>query len=353
VPAPRAETIASLKAAEEERYRDVETAPALVDAEPAIAEQPEPTLDDGEPVERPAVVVRPPQFGAEPVSAFERSRSAVWPLVLALAVGVAVGFAGGYGVGTHSRPDASAASAPEAAEPAAAPTVEPAMPGAAPRSTSGQTPAGAPERPSGNGAGAAAGREFTENAVPPAPKSAGSKSPTATQSTTAKQQSTIAAGRLLVRSTPAGASVSVDGKDYGRTPAAVRDLALGAHRVRVTRDGYAAAERRVVISAARPSQSVTVPLERGADTRRATPPPPSPVPPADSRFAGMLVVDSRPSGARVYVDGKLAGTTPLSVAEIRAGEHVIRLERDGYRLWSSSVRVVAAEQNRVTASLER
>jgi hypothetical protein len=158
---------------------------------------------------------------------------------------------------------------------------------------------------------------------------------------------------LLVRSTPAGASVSVDGKDYGRTPAAVRDLALGAHRVRVTRDGYTAAERRVVISAARPSQSVTVPLERDADARRATPPPPTPAAPADSRFAGMLVVDSRPSGARVYVDGKLAGTTPLSVAEIRAGEHVIRLERDGYRLWSSSVRVVAAEQNRVTASLER
>jgi hypothetical protein len=39
--------------------------------------------------------------------------------------------------------------------------------------------------------------------------------------------------------------------------------------------------------------------------------------------------------------------------EVRAGEHAVRLEHDGYRRWSGSVRVVAAEQNRVTASLER
>ena len=35
-----------------------------------------------------------------------------------------------------------------------------------------------------------------------------------------------------VRSTPAGARVFVDGTDYGRTPATVRDLPRGAHRVR-------------------------------------------------------------------------------------------------------------------------
>jgi hypothetical protein len=38
---------------------------------------------------------------------------------------------------------------------------------------------------------------------------------------------------------------------------------------------------------------------------------------------------------------------------VAAGEHAVRLEYDGYRRWTSSVRVVASEQNRVTASLER
>jgi PEGA domain-containing protein len=166
-------------------------------------------------------------------------------------------------------------------------------------------------------------------------------------------------GRLLVRTTPAGARVAVDGTEYGRSPVAVRDLAHGAHRVRVMRDGYAPVERRVVISAARPAQSLTIPLSRVGEpapsapaARGAAPPPPPPGSPAQA-FAGSLIVDSRPTGAKVYVDGRLAGTTPLTMRDVRAGEHAIRIERDGYRLWTSSVRVVAAEQNRVTASLER
>jgi hypothetical protein len=34
------------------------------------------------------------------------------------------------------------------------------------------------------------------------------------------------------------------------------------------------------------------------------------------------------------------------------GSHAVRLELSGYTTWSSSVRVVAGEQNRVAASLE-
>jgi hypothetical protein len=53
------------------------------------------------------------------------------------------------------------------------------------------------------------------------------------------------------------------------------------------------------------------------------------------------------------MDGKLVGTTPMALPSVPAGSHAIRLEHDGYQHWSSSVRVVASEQNRVTASLER
>jgi hypothetical protein len=74
---------------------------------------------------------------------------------------------------------------------------------------------------------------------------------------------------------------------------------------------------------------------------------------ASAGFTGALVVDSRPPGAKVYMDSKLIGTTPMTLPSVPAGSHAIRLEHDGYRRWSSSVRVVASEQNRVTASLER
>ena len=71
------------------------------------------------------------------------------------------------------------------------------------------------------------------------------------------------------------------------------------------------------------------------------------------RDSGGLVVESRPEGASVFVDGELVGKTPLSLDAVAAGEHAVRLERDGYRQWSSSPQVVAGQWNRVAASLER
>jgi hypothetical protein len=144
-----------------------------------------------------------------------------------------------------------------------------------------------------------------------------------------------------VRSTPAGARVLVDGRPAGRTPAALGDLPLGEHRVRVERDGYVIADRRVVLTAARRSPSITVMLARD---RKPVPPP--------TVTATTLGVDSRPMGASVYVDGRFVGTTPLSLSHLVAGNHTVRLERDGYQHWSSSVHVVAGEKNRVAASLE-
>lgn len=104
-----------------------------------------------------------------------------------------------------------------------------------------------------------------------------------------------------------------------------------------------------------PSQSAAArPAPERPSSRRPPPPPPqAPASAPSRRYQGGLTVDSRPTGARVFLDGRLVGTTPLAIAAVPAGEHALRLERDGYRRWSSSVRVVAEEQNRVTASLER
>ena len=53
------------------------------------------------------------------------------------------------------------------------------------------------------------------------------------------------------------------------------------------------------------------------------------------------------------IDGRLVGTTPTKLSDFSVGDHVIRLELDGYRRWSSSVRIISNEQTRVTASLEK
>jgi hypothetical protein len=74
---------------------------------------------------------------------------------------------------------------------------------------------------------------------------------------------------------------------------------------------------------------------------------------SQSVAVGSLTVDSRPQGASVIVDGRRVGTTPMSLDDVRAGKHVIRIERDGYRIWTAGVSISAVERNRVTASLEK
>ena len=148
------------------------------------------------------------------------------------------------------------------------------------------------------------------------------------------------AGRVLVRSTPSGARVFVDGHGGGETPTTVRDLARGSHQVRLVRDGYTTVERRVVITAAEPSQTLVVSMAK-------TPPP------APPKTEAPLVIESKPSGASVFLDGRQVGTTPLTFPLVQIGTHSVRITLDGYRPWTSPVQVSATETNRVTASLER
>jgi serine/threonine-protein kinase len=99
------------------RYEAVETAP-VPENEPLSSERSSPASADPF-VDRPSNPAAIPSasspglllagYEPEPRSAFERSRSAVWPLVLALVVGLAMGFAGGYGVGSQQRPSAGLA----------------------------------------------------------------------------------------------------------------------------------------------------------------------------------------------------------------------------------------------------
>jgi hypothetical protein len=69
--------------------------------------------------------------------------------------------------------------------------------------------------------------------------------------------------------------------------------------------------------------------------------------------AAPLTVESRPTGAKVFLDDRFAGVTPLVVPGVAAGDHSIALDLAGYRRWTSPVRVMPSAENRVTASLDR
>jgi hypothetical protein len=70
-----------------------------------------------------------------------------------------------------------------------------------------------------------------------------------------------------------------------------------------------------------------------------------------SQFQGSLVVNSRPSGARVFVNGRSVGQTPLVLKNQPAGSRAIRVALDGYEPWSAAVQVVTDTETQLRAEL--
>jgi len=75
----------------------------------------------------------------------------------------------------------------------------------------------------------------------------------------------------------------------------------------------------------------------------------APAPPA----VGQLVVHSAPEGALVQVDGRGAGPTPLSLANLSPGQHLVVLSKPGYAPESRSVAVRAGGQAALAVSLNQ
>ena len=156
------------------------------------------------------------------------------------------------------------------------------------------------------------------------------------------------AGRLLIRSVPAGADVAIDGERRGVTPLTLREVTLGTRRVTVSRDGYAPVEQRVALTAARPSRTVDVTLRAA---RPAAASPAAAAPAAAAAREGSLNVESRPAGARVIFDGRPVGVTPLVLPGLAPGTYTVRVELDGYQPVTASARIVAGERARVAVTL--
>jgi hypothetical protein len=67
---------------------------------------------------------------------------------------------------------------------------------------------------------------------------------------------------------------------------------------------------------------------------------------------GTLAVLSEPEGASVFINQRSAGETPVLLTDLRPGSYVVRIERNGYQRWTTSVTVSATRQTRLTAKLQ-
>ena len=276
------------------------------------------------PVDRPGAVAWQGSLGSSDRSVSDGPQGfTTGTLVAVLLGGLVVGGIAGYLAGaTPGGPQAPIA--PPIASESPTPAPQPAPPA---REATDVPVATAPQRPPEPAPSEPARQPATEAAAAPKP-------PTPP----------VPTAQLLVRSSPSGAAVSVDGTPRGTTPLTLRDLALGTRTVLVTRAGYEPAERRITLTADRPSRSVDIRLVQARAARPARE--------TQTPAVASLLVESRPSGAAVTIDGKPAGVTPLTVASIAPGTHTIRLELDGYRPLTHTANIKQGERLRVAASLE-
>jgi len=68
---------------------------------------------------------------------------------------------------------------------------------------------------------------------------------------------------------------------------------------------------------------------------------------------GGLSVSSDPAGAAVYVDGKLAGQTPATIPALSAGDHRVRVVKDGYLENGRIVSVTAGQSKALDVKLTK
>lgn len=297
---------------------------------------------------QPAIVPPPSSLGYSSMADEPANESrSLWPVALLVLLALAAGAGGGWFLRGRVAPESSA--------------------GTGSAATAGST-AATPATP---------GREFSEQAVAPPAQTPAPPASTAPAAPATANRSTAApvarpparpaeaapkppaTGTLIVRSTPAGAGVTLNGKWRGRTPLTIEDLALTRYDIRVVQQGFEPAAQTVSLTDDTPERSLSLRLERLPRAAAAARPAPAPAPSRQqdsiitSNYTGSVYVDSRPRGAKVSIDGREVGVTPLRVPDVRIGSHVVRLELPDHRIWSSTATVAAGQESRVTGSLER
>ena len=137
-------------------------------------------------------------------------------------------------------------------------------------------------------------------------------------------------GTLALESKPQ-ARVYIDDAPRGMTPLRL-DLPAGPHRVRLEANSKARTLTVGVVAGAEVTQSVD--LDRAFQT-------------------GSLFVRSDPAGAKVLVDNKPAGVTPITVLDLTPGSHTVSVTAADGSNAKQSVQVEAGATATLRVSLER
>lgn len=140
-------------------------------------------------------------------------------------------------------------------------------------------------------------------------------------------------GSLSVSSFPAGASVNLDGGDKGITPITIPQVKAGLHTLILIKTGYQDYSTTVTVT-----DSSTAQVTANLITQ-------------DQKQS--LTVRSTPTGAKVYLDGGMVGTTPLMIPDVTAGTHKVLLTMQNYENISQTIEVTVGSDKEVIVDLKK
>jgi hypothetical protein len=238
--------------------------------------------------------------------------------------------------GLETEPPRAAPTAPVEAQAGAVPA--PRAPGAPPAAAT--TAAAAP--PAGRAASVPAGGVAqagppypigtyfapSGSASGPAPASGASTSTTAAPVRAASDQpwgpiseggasstAVAADGTLSIKSSPSGATVVANGKTIGTTPLYGAALPSGRYEIKILKDGYHEAGRLVDLAPGEAIDLATIPLQyTGAASA-----------PAAGSGTAVITAPGSAAGSKVFVDGTLMGTLPVTV-QLAQGSHLFKVQ---------------------------
>ena len=318
-------------------------APVAIEAAPVaeIVDHPltvDPPRSPWRPIDEPLPLGSLPLFGTHttsPVATESRRRVG---LGLAATVALIAGVTLAYTFWRRNGPSAGEMVAPTTAASVQGPADTEVKIGAgasSPRATDTSVPVAAASTPAKSAAARPA------QATPPTGRRGNDATPVA-----------LASGKIIVRSSPAGAMVTIDGRMYDNTPVTVRDLQVGTHVVQVARPGFVPRSERVTLTPTAPESTLTLTLAPGlAQTGDSRPVPPADRAVTSSAGVGVLDIDVLPRGARVTIDGERRGVTPMRIPDLKAGVHTVTIERDGYRPATTTVTVESGKRAAVKLTL--
>jgi formylglycine-generating enzyme required for sulfatase activity len=126
-------------------------------------------------------------------------------------------------------------------------------------------------------------------------------------------------GKLQVDSQLDGIEVLIDGDSVGAAPGLIEGIPRGSHIVEFRKYRYFPLKQEMQIEGLDRTQSVSVSLDPAW---------------------GHMQLESAPSGAEVLIDGRPAGTTPLTAEVLETGTR-LALAMKGYKTWEREVTIKA------------